>query len=99
MVPTPAGRMSFAAMTEMPKTPLSASGVDALLPPEMALACEAAGAAKARRDVVALIVLGLLAGAFIAVGALFMTVVQTGAGELPWGVGRLLAGIRWVSSW
>jgi formate transporter len=39
---------------------------DALLPPEMALACEAAGATKAGRDTVALIILGLLAGAFIA---------------------------------
>jgi len=70
-----------------------AGRVDALLPPEMALACEAAGAAKAGRDVIALIVLGVLAGAFIAFGAMFMTIVMTGAGELPWGVGRLLAGL------
>lgn len=68
-------------------------GVDALLPPEMALACEAAGAAKAGRDALALVVLGVLAGAFIALGAIFMTVVLTGAEELPWGVARLLAGI------
>jgi formate transporter len=66
--------------------------IDALLPPEMALACETAGAAKAGRDALALIVLGLLAGAFIALGAMFMTVVLTGTGELPWGVARLLAG-------
>ena len=66
---------------------------DALLPPDMALACEAAGATKAGRDVLALIILGLLAGAFIALGAVFMTVVVTGAGDLPWGVGRLLAGL------
>jgi len=59
----------------------------------MALACETAGAAKAGRDALALIVLGLLAGAFIALGANFMTVVLTGAGDLPWGVGRLLAGL------
>ena len=39
------------------------------------------------------IILGPLAGAFIAFGAIFMTVVLTGAGELPWGVARLLAGI------
>jgi formate/nitrite transporter len=39
------------------------------------------------------IVLGLLAGAFIALGAIFMTVVLTGAGDLPWGVARLLAGL------
>ncbi|MBZ0262761.1 MAG: formate/nitrite transporter family protein [Hyphomicrobiales bacterium] len=59
----------------------------------MALACEAAGATKAGRDAVALIVLGMLAGAFIAFGAMFMTVILTGAGDLPWGVARLLAGL------
>ncbi len=74
------------------RTPV-ATIIDALLPPEMALACEAAGAAKAGRDALALIVLGVLAGAFIALGAMFMTVVLTGAGELPWGVARLLAGL------
>jgi formate transporter len=70
-----------------------ANRIDALLPPEMALACETAGAAKARRDEITLIVLGLLAGAFIALGAVFMTVVMTGAAELPWGAGRLLGGL------
>lgn len=70
-----------------------AAVIDALLPPEMALACETAGTAKARRDALALIVLGMLAGAFIALGAMFMTVVLTGTGELPWGVARLLAGL------
>lgn len=68
-------------------------GVSALLPPAMARACEAAGTAKAERDALTLVVLGLLAGAFIALGAVFMTVVMTGAGELPWGVARLLAGL------
>jgi formate/nitrite transporter len=67
--------------------------VDAMLPPEMALACEAAGTAKAGRDALALVVLGVLAGAFIALGAIFMTVVLTGAEGLPWGVARLLAGL------
>jgi formate transporter len=67
--------------------------VDTLPPPEMALACEAAGAAKAARDAVALLVLGVLAGAFIAFGAVFMTVVMTGAGDLPFGVARLLGGL------
>jgi formate transporter len=71
---------------------LGAESIEALLPPEMALACEAAGATKAARDAIALIVLGLLAGAFIAFGAIFMTVVLTGAGGLPFGVARLLAG-------
>jgi formate/nitrite transporter len=66
--------------------------MEAMLPPDMALACEAAGAAKAGRDTLALIVLGVLAGAFIAFGAMFMTVTLTGAEGLPWGVARLLAG-------
>lgn len=63
------------------------------MPPDMALACEAAGATKAGRDWLALLVLGVLAGAFIAFGAVFMTVVLTGAGDLPFGVARLLAGL------
>ena len=63
------------------------------MPPDMALACEAAGAVKAARDATTLVILGVLAGAFIALGAVFMTVVTTGAGELPWGVSRLLGGL------
>jgi hypothetical protein len=35
------------------------------------------------RDAVTLVVLGVLAGAFIALGAIFMTVVLTGAERLP----------------
>ncbi|MDP1965255.1 MAG: formate/nitrite transporter family protein [Reyranella sp.] len=80
-------------MTAAPPNAPETRRIEALLPPETALACEAAGAAKAGRDEIALLVLGLLAGAFIALGAVFMTVVLTGAGELPWGVARLLAGI------
>ncbi len=67
--------------------------LDALLPPAMALACETAGVAKAGRDAIALLTLGILAGAFIAFGAIFMTTVLTGADDMPWGVARLLAGI------
>ncbi len=74
-------------------TPPARAGIDALLPPDMALACEAAGSAKAGRDLLTLFVLGLLAGAFIALGAIFMTVVMTGAADLPWGVARLLGGV------
>lgn len=48
---------------------------------------------KAGRDALALIVLGVLAGAFIAFGAVFMTVVLAGSNELPWGIARLLAGL------
>lgn len=67
--------------------------VDALMPAEMALACETVGAAKAGRDALTLGVLGILAGAFIAFGAIFMTVVLAGSGDVPWGIARLLGGI------
>ena len=80
-------------MSETSNKALGANSIDALLPPEVALACEAAGAAKARRDSLTLLVLGLLAGSFIALGAVFMTVILTGAADLPWGVARLLAGL------
>lgn len=69
------------------------AGPDALLPPDMALACEAAGTAKASHDAITLFILGLLAGAFIAFGALFMTVTATGSEVMPFGVARLLAGL------
>lgn len=72
----------------------NASGlIGGTMPPDIALACEAAGATKAGRDTLALLVLGVLAGAFIAFGAMFMTVVLSGSGDLPFGVARLLAGL------
>ena len=80
----------------MVDTPANASGagrIDALLSPETALACEAAGATKAARDATTLVALGVLAGAFIALGAVFMTVVMTGSATLPWGLGRLIGGM------
>lgn len=80
-------------MNETSQKERRAESIDTLLPPDMALACEAAGAAKAGRDGIALVVLGLLAGAFIAFGAVFMTVVLTETSTLPFGVARLLAGL------
>ncbi len=76
-----------------PKPGAAPQAIDPLMPPDMARACEAAGETKARRDAPALLVLGILAGAFIAFGAIFMTVVLTGAGDMPWGVARLLGGL------
>jgi formate transporter len=67
--------------------------MQALLPPEIALACQTAGMVKAHRDALTLLILGVLAGAFIAFGANFMTVTLTGAGDLPWGVAKLLGGL------
>lgn len=80
-------------MVDTPANASSTGRIDALLPPEAALACEAAGATKAARDGTTLVVLGVLAGAFIALGAVFMTVVMTGSATLPWGVGRLVGGM------
>lgn len=82
----------FSPTAEPGGPPPTPGAIDALMPPAIALACEAAGVVKARRAAASLIVLGALAGAFIAFGAVFMTVVLAGSAELPWGVARLLAG-------
>jgi formate transporter len=74
--------------------PASPHDVDALVPQEVALKAEAVGAAKARLDTLSLLALAVLAGAFIAFGAIFMTTTVAGsAGALPFGVARLLGGI------
>jgi formate transporter len=67
---------------------------DALLPPEMAAKAEQIGVAKAELDAGSTFVLGVLGGAFIALGAIFATAVASGAaGVLPGGVVRLLSGL------
>ncbi|HEU5323599.1 MAG TPA: formate/nitrite family transporter [Methylomirabilota bacterium] len=67
--------------------------LDALLPPEMARLAEQTGVGKASLDTLSLLTLAVLAGAFIALGAVFSTVVLAGAERAPWGVTRLLAGV------
>ena len=68
--------------------------IDALLPSEMAAKAERIGVKKARLNPVSVFVLAVLAGAFIALGAVFSTTVVAGAGSvLPFGVTRLLAGM------
>ncbi len=70
------------------------NAIDALLPREMAEKAEHVGVDKTRLDVMSLVVLGILAGAFIAFGSMFSVVVMAGAdGVLPYGVTRLLGGI------
>ena len=67
---------------------------DALLPPEMAVRAEDAGVRKATLDPSAIVTLAVLAGAFIALGAVFSATVLTGtAGVVPFGIARLLAGL------
>lgn len=68
--------------------------MDAFLPPEMAVRAEEVGARKAVQRGDSLFVLSVLAGAFIALGAVFATTVVAGADKaIPYGVTRLLAGV------
>ncbi|MEW6568389.1 MAG: formate transporter FocA [Chloroflexota bacterium] len=80
--------------------------VDALLPPDMAARAEDLGLRKARLGVRRMFALAVLAGAFIALGAVFATTVTAGniairppdgslaySTGLPFGVNRLLGGV------
>ncbi len=65
---------------------------DAYAPAQIARLIEAGGVAKARLPLVKMAALGVLAGAFIAFGAMFYTLVVTGS-DLGFGPGRLLGGV------
>src|ERR1700730_3983598 len=78
---------------------------DAIMPATMATRAEESGVRRASTDPLTLFVLSVLAGAFIAFGAIFATTVSAGgiavtttdgaiafSAGLPYGVGRLLAG-------
>ena len=73
-------------------TPAFPVGVDALPPLEIARKAETIGETKAWMRPATVFVLGILAGAFIALGAIFSTTVLAGGSALPYGVARLLAG-------
>ncbi|MEX2215941.1 MAG: formate/nitrite transporter family protein [Phycisphaeraceae bacterium] len=67
--------------------------LDALLPAQIARKAEDIGVAKGNMDALSMFLLAVLAGAFIAMGAVFSTTAVTGADSLPWGVTRVLAGL------
>ncbi len=68
--------------------------VDAFIPPEMAAKVEEVGVKKATMGWRNTFALAVLAGAFIALGAIFATTVTTGAGDqLPFGISRLAGGL------
>jgi formate transporter FocA len=68
--------------------------LDSLLPAEMALKAEEIGVKKAQMDAARMFALAVLAGAFIALGAVFSTTVAAGAATaMPYGAVRLLAGV------
>jgi formate/nitrite transporter len=85
--------MSTSALPDRAPPPFPAGGIDALPPAEVARKAESVGVAKARMPGIDVFVLAILAGAFIALGAIFSTTVVSGAAELPFGVTRLLAGL------
>src|SRR3970282_235881 len=66
--------------------------LDAHPPRDIARMVERLGVAKAQTDALTLVVLAVLAGAFISLGALFFTVVVTGS-SFGFGVTRLLGGV------
>ena len=65
---------------------------DAIMPASMAVRAEQSGIKRATTDPLIVLVLSVLAGAFISFGAIFATTVTAGIG-LPYGVGRLLTGL------
>lgn len=68
--------------------------IDALVPKDIAHKAEQVGVAKANLGFFRMLALGILAGAFIALGAIFATTVTAGAaGELPFGVVKLAGGL------
>lgn len=67
--------------------------IDALLPGEMATRAEYVGVRKAAAPAMTLFSLAVLAGAFIALGAVFATNTAAGSSDLPFGVAKLLTGL------
>ena len=77
----------------MSAPPLTQPGLDALPPADVARRAAGVGVAKAEMARPDVFVLAVLAGAFIALGAIFATTVAAGGADLPFGVVRLLAGL------
>ena len=76
----------------MTEHPVKAFDIDAYTPAQIALRVESAGVAKAKLPTVPTVILAVLAGAFIAFGAMFYTLVVTGS-QLGFGPTRLLGGM------
>jgi formate transporter len=77
----------------MTESVFTSTGLDALPPPEMARKAEQIGVTKAGMATANMFALAVLAGAFIALGAIFATTVGAGGAGVPYGIARLLAGL------
>lgn len=73
-------------------TPVDPSMFDAYAPAKIAEQLETVGLGKTGMGIVPLLMLGILAGAFISFGAMFYTVVMTNSG-LGLGVGKMVGGL------
>jgi formate/nitrite transporter len=80
------------AMSKVEAPPHPMTGMDAFAPAEIAGLVRTRGVAKARASTTATLTLGVVAGAYIALGAVFSTTVATGS-QLGYGPTRLLAGV------
>ncbi len=75
-------------------TAVDTSTFDALLPPQVAARAEDIGTAKGGLDAWSTFLLAVLAGEFIAMGAMFSSVAVTGAADVvPFGLQRVVAGV------
>ena len=74
-------------------TPTPDPSPDPLAPEAVAVKAEELALKKAHRDTAGLLALAVLAGAYIALGALFSTVAMAGGDAMPYGVTRLLGGL------
>ncbi len=69
-------------------------GLDSLLPPEVAAKAESLGVKKGSMDTWSILLLSILAGAFIALGSMFYTIAVTGTGAtLGYGMMQLAGGL------
>ena len=72
----------------------TASNIDGLLPPEMAIKAEDVGVKKVNLNALSMLGLAILAGAFIALGSVFYTTVTADLiSYLPYGLVKLVGGL------
>lgn len=66
---------------------------DSLLPPQMAERAAEVGYGKATKDPGKSFLLAITAGIHIGIAFVFYTTITTGAGDMPWGLMRLIGGL------
>jgi len=82
------------AQEDPPPARAPAAMLDALLPAAIAKTAEETGVAKAGMGALSLLVLAVLAGAFIGLGAMAATIMWTGTNaSMPFGAARMLGGL------